>query len=67
MLGGESRGDCSHVLIKLLCEVTLFERTYINGQLGRVACVLIRYTLLSHKLRIDLGAEVLLPAQLELI
>ena len=67
MLGGESRSDCSHVLIKLSCEVTLFERAYINGQLRRVAFVLIGYSLLTDELRIDLAAEVLLPTQLELI
>ena len=67
MLGGESRSDCSHVLVKLACEVTLFKRAYINGQLGRIAFVLIRYTLFADELRLDLAAKVLLATILELI
>ena len=67
MLSGQSRSDCSHILIKLMCEVTPFQSVYINGQLGRIAFVLIRNALIADELRFDLAAEVLLPAQLEVI
>ena len=61
VLGGQSRSNRSHVLIQLACEVTRFKRAHINGQLGRIAFVLIRYTLLTNELRFDLTAKVLLP------